>query len=88
MTTSRTATVEEINAAYAAAAEAELKEILAYSEAPIVTSDIVGNPASTVLDAPLTAVSGRTVKVLGWYDDEWGFSNRLVDTVQLLGEGL
>jgi len=48
----------------------------------------VGNPASTIFDAPLTAVSGRTVKVLGWYDNEWGFSNRLVDTVGLLGQGL
>ncbi len=87
VTTSRTATVQEINAAFAAAAQGELKEILAYSEAPIVSSDIVGNPASTIFDAPLTAVKGRTVKVLGWYDNEWGFSNRMVDTVQLLGQG-
>ena len=88
VTGARTATAEEVNAAFAAAAEGELKEVLAYSEAPIVSSDIVGNPASTVFDAPLTAVSGRTVKVLGWYDNEWGFSNRLVDTVELLGRGL
>ena len=88
VTTSRPTSVPEINAAYAAAAEGELKEILAYNEAPIVSSDIVGNPASTIFDAPLTAVSGRTVKVLGWYDNEWGFSNRLVDTVGLLGQGL
>jgi glyceraldehyde 3-phosphate dehydrogenase len=88
VTTTRATSVAEINAAYAAAAEGELKEILAYSEAPIVSSDIVGNPASAIFDAPLTAVSGRTVKVLGWYDNEWGFSNRLVDTVELLGQGL
>jgi len=87
VTTSRAVTVGEINAAYAAAAQGELKEVLAYNEAPIVSSDIVGNPASTIFDAPLTAVSGRTVKVLGWYDNEWGFANRLVDTVGLLGRG-
>ena len=88
VTTSRPTTVEEINAAYAAAAGGELKEILAYNEAPLVSSDIVGNPASAIFDAPLTAVKGLTVKVLGWYDNEWGFSNRLVDTVGLLGQGL
>jgi glyceraldehyde 3-phosphate dehydrogenase len=88
VTTSRTATVEEINAAYAEAAAGGLEGILAYNEAPIVSSDIIGNPASTIFDAPLTAVNGRTVKVLGWYDNEWGFSNRLVDTVALLGRGL
>jgi len=88
VTTSRATSVQEVNAAYAAAAQGELKEILAYNEAPIVSSDIVGNPASTILDAPLTAVNGRTVKVLGWYDNEWGFSSRLVDTVGLLGQGL
>ncbi|WP_231116201.1 type I glyceraldehyde-3-phosphate dehydrogenase [Motilibacter rhizosphaerae] len=85
VTVARDTSVEEVNAAYAAAADGPLKEILAYSEAPIVSSDIVGNPASAIFDAPLTAVNGRTVKVLGWYDNEWGFSNRLVDTVELLG---
>ena len=87
VTTARATTVQEINAAFRAAAEGELKEILAYSEAPIVSSDIVGNPASTIFDAPLTSVQGHTVKVLGWYDNEWGFSNRLIDTVELLGQG-
>ncbi|MDQ1286504.1 MAG: hypothetical protein QG622_69 [Actinomycetota bacterium] len=87
VTTSRETTVQEINAAFAAAAAGELAGVLAYNEAPIVSSDIVGNPASTIFDAPLTAVNGRTVKVLGWYDNEWGFSNRLVDTVTLLGQG-
>jgi len=65
-----------------------LGRLLTYSDAPIVSSDIIGNPASTIFDAPLTAVSGHTVKVLGWYDNEWGFSNRLIDTVELLGRGL
>jgi len=84
VTASRDTTVEEVNAAYAEAAAGPLKEILAYSTAPIVSSDIVGNPASAIFDAPLTEVNGRTVKVLGWYDNESGFSHRLVDTAELL----
>jgi len=88
VTTTRSTTAADVNAAYAAAAAGELKDILTYSDAPIVSSDIIGNPASTIFDAPLTAVSGHTVKVLGWYDNEWGFSNRLIDTVELLGRGL
>ena len=77
-------TVEEIDAAYAAAASGPLAGVLAYSSDPIVSSDIVGNPASCVYDAPLTTVRGRTVKVLGWYDNEWGFTNRLLDTAELI----
>ena len=84
-TVSRDVTVEEIDAAYrAAAAEGPLAGVLAYSSDPIVSSDIVGNPASAIYDAPLTTVKGRTVKVLAWYDNEWGFTNRLLDTAELI----
>ncbi|NHC16294.1 type I glyceraldehyde-3-phosphate dehydrogenase [Motilibacter deserti] len=88
VTVSRPTTVEEVNAAYRAAADGPLAGILRYNEAPLVSSDIVGDPSSTILDAPLTSVVGTTVKVLGWYDNEWGFSNRLVDSVGLVGAGL
>jgi len=75
-----TATVEQINAAFAEAAASEpLRKYLQYSTAPIVSADIVGNPHSSIFDAPLTKVIGRQVKVLGWYDNEWGFSNRMVE---------
>ena len=85
VTVSRDVTVEEIDAAYAAAAASgPLAGVLAYSSDPIVSSDIVGNPASCVYDAPLTTVRGRTVKVLGWYDNEWGFTSRLLDTAELI----
>lgn len=84
VTARRRATVEEINTAFAEAAAGGLAGILAYNLAPIVSSDIVGNPASVIVDAPLTAVNGSTVKVLGWYDNESGFSHRLVDTAALL----
>jgi glyceraldehyde 3-phosphate dehydrogenase len=69
-----------VNAAMKRAAEGRLKGILQYSEAPLVSSDIIGNPHSSVFDAPLTAVlEGTMVKVFSWYDNEWGFSNRVVD---------
>ena len=84
VTASREVTVEEIDAAYRAAAEGPLKGVLVYSNAPIVSSDIVGTPASAIYDAPLTTVRGRTVKVLAWYDNEWGFTNRLLDTAELI----
>jgi glyceraldehyde 3-phosphate dehydrogenase len=84
VTASRATTIDEVNAAYAEAAVGPLKEILRYNTAPIVSSDILGDPASCIFDAPLTDVSGRTVKVLGWYDNEAGFSHRLVDTAELL----
>ena len=87
VTASRDVTVDEINDAYRAAAAGPLAGVLAYSDDPIVSSDIVGNPASCIYDAPLTTVVGRTVKVLGWYDNEWGFSNRLVDTAELIARG-
>ncbi|AXB41949.1 type I glyceraldehyde-3-phosphate dehydrogenase [Amycolatopsis albispora] len=79
------ASVDEINAAYQAAAEGPLAGILRYSEDPIVSSDIVNDPASCIYDAPITKVIGNQVKVYGWYDNEWGYSNRLVDLVGLVG---
>ncbi len=85
---SREVSSDEVNAAFKEAAEGELKDILEYSEAPIVSHDIVGNPASCVFDAPLTLSSGKTVKILGWYDNEWGYSNRTVDIVRFIGESL
>lgn len=85
VTTARQTTAEEVDAAYrAAAADGPLAGVLTYSTDPIVSSDIVGNPASCIYDAPLTTVTGRTVKVLGWYDNEWGFTHRLVDTAELI----
>ncbi|HEY3466421.1 MAG TPA: type I glyceraldehyde-3-phosphate dehydrogenase, partial [Amycolatopsis sp.] len=76
VTLSKAATVEEINAAYKAAAEGPLAGILRYSDDPIVSADIVTDPASCIYDAPLTKVIGNQVKVVGWYDNEWGYSNR------------
>ncbi|WP_419838728.1 type I glyceraldehyde-3-phosphate dehydrogenase [Candidatus Poriferisodalis sp.] len=74
--------VEEVNEAFAAAAsKGPLAGVLDYSTDPLVSSDIVGNPASCVFDADLTMAMGTMVKVLGWYDNEWGYSNRLVDLV-------
>ena len=73
------ATVEEINAAFKAAAMGPLKGILEYTDAPIVSSDIVTNAHSCIFDSDLTMSMGSLVKVLGWYDNEWGYSNRLVD---------
>jgi glyceraldehyde 3-phosphate dehydrogenase len=79
---SRNTTVEEINAAIKQAAEGELKGVLEYSEEPLVSIDIVGNPASSVFDALSTTVlQGNLVKVISWYDNEWGYSNRLADMV-------
>ena len=73
------ATVEEINAAMKAAAEGALNGILEYSEDPLVSTDIVGNPHSCIFDSQMTASMGKQVKVVGWYDNEWGYSNRVVD---------
>ena len=82
---SRETSVEEVNAALSAAAEGPLKGILEYTEDPIVSSDIVKNPHSSIFDAGLTAVLDDTlVKVVSWYDNEWGYSNRVVDLVQRL----
>ncbi|NUR94758.1 MAG: type I glyceraldehyde-3-phosphate dehydrogenase [Kribbellaceae bacterium] len=85
---SREVSVDEINAAYRAAADGPFKGILRYSEDPIVSSDIVTDPASCIYDAPITKVIGNQVKVYGWYDNEWGYSNRLVDLVNHVGASL
>ncbi|MFI5608080.1 type I glyceraldehyde-3-phosphate dehydrogenase [Amycolatopsis sp. NPDC051903] len=88
VTLTKSATLEEVNAAYKAAAEGPLAGILRYNEDPIVSSDIVTDPASCIYDAPLTKVIGNQVKVVGWYDNEWGYSNRLADLVKLVGSKL
>jgi glyceraldehyde 3-phosphate dehydrogenase (phosphorylating) len=82
---SRETSVDEVNAAVKAASEGALKGYLTYNEDPIVSSDIVTDPASCIFDAGLTKVIGRQVKVVGWYDNEWGYSNRLADLVKLIG---
>jgi glyceraldehyde 3-phosphate dehydrogenase len=84
----RETTVEEVNAALKAAADGELKGFLKYTEDPIVSSDIVTDPHSCIFDAGLTKVIGNQVKVVGWYDNEWGYSNRLVDLVTYVGKTL
>jgi glyceraldehyde 3-phosphate dehydrogenase len=81
-------TAEGINAAMKAAAEGPLKGILKYTEDPIVSSDIVTDPHSCIFDAGLTITQGNTAKVIGWYDNEWGYSNRLVDLVRFVGATL
>ena len=84
----KSASVEEINAAYKAAAEGPLKGILKYYDAPIVSSDIVTDPHSSIFDSGLTKVIDNQAKVVSWYDNEWGYSNRLVDLVALVGKSL
>lgn len=84
----REVTVEEINAAIKKAAEGPLKGILSYTEDPIVSKDIETDPHSCIFDAGLTKVIGNQVKVVGWYDNEWGYSNRLVDLTALVGSKL
>jgi len=83
----REVTRDEVNAAYQKAAEGQLKGYLEYTEDPIVSSDIVTSAASCTLDSLLTMATGNQVKVVGWYDNEWGYSNRLVDVVRLVGGG-
>ena len=82
------ASAAEINAALKKAAEGSLKGYLTYTEDPIVSADIVTDPSSCIFDAGLTKVIGSTVKVVGWYDNEWGYSNRLVDLVGYVGKKL
>jgi glyceraldehyde 3-phosphate dehydrogenase len=81
----REVTVDEVNAAYRAAADGPLKGYLHYTSDPIVSSDIVGTPYSCTFDSELTMTFGDQVKVLGWYDNEWGYSARLVDVAALVG---
>ena len=85
---SKEVSVAEINAALKKASEGSLKGYLTYTEDPIVSADIVTDPSSCILDAGLTKVIGTTVKVVGWYDNEWGYSNRLVDLIQYIGKTL
>jgi glyceraldehyde 3-phosphate dehydrogenase len=83
---SRDTTVDEVNAIMKAASENELKGVLDYTEELLVSHDFNHNPASSTFDATLTKVSGRLVKVSSWYDNEWGFSNRMLDvTIDLMG---
>jgi glyceraldehyde 3-phosphate dehydrogenase len=84
----REVTVEEVNAAFELAAATELAGILRYSTEPLVSRDVIGDPASCVFDSGLTIASGRLVKVFGWYDNEWGYSTRLVDLTELVGADL
>jgi glyceraldehyde 3-phosphate dehydrogenase len=84
----REASVAEINAALKGAAEGSLKGIMAYTEDPIVSKDIVGNPHSAIIDGGLTMANGRMAKVFSWYDNEWGYSNRIADLTLLIAEKL
>src|SRR4029078_7596960 len=84
----RETTVEEVNAAVKAAAEGPLKGVLAYTEEQIVSKDIEPDPASCIFDAGLTKVIGNQVKVVGWYDNEWGYSTRLAALTVLVGSKL
>lgn len=85
-TLSKTTTVEEINKKFKEAAEGPLKQILFYTEDPIVSVDIINNPYSCVFDAQLTSIVGGLVKVVGWYDNEFGYSNRLVDILEIISK--
>jgi glyceraldehyde 3-phosphate dehydrogenase len=84
----RETSIEEVNAAYRAAADGPLKGYLHYTTDPIVSSDIVGTPYSCTFDSLLTMANGDQVKVIGWYDNEWGYSNRLADLAALVGASL
>jgi glyceraldehyde 3-phosphate dehydrogenase len=88
VTVGRDTSVDEVNAAVKAAAEGQLKGILRYTEDEIVSTDIVTDPASCIFDAGLTKVIGNQVKVVGWYDNEWGYSNRLIDVTALVASRL
>lgn len=84
----REVSVAEINSALKKASEGSLKGYLTYTEDPIVSADIVTDPSSCIVDAGLTKVIGTTAKVVGWYDNEWGYSNRLVDLIKYIGKSL
>lgn len=78
------ASVEEINKLFKNVSDFHLKDILQYSEEPLVSSDIIGNPHSCIFDAKSTKVIGKLVKIVGWYDNEWGYSNRIIDVLKIL----
>jgi glyceraldehyde 3-phosphate dehydrogenase len=80
----RQATVNDVNEAFRSAADGSLKGLLEYCDDPLVSSDVVGSTASCLFDAGLTMVQGRLAKTFGWYDNEWGYSNRLADLVALV----
>ena len=84
----REVTVDEVNDAFKRAADGDLKGILEYSTEPLVSTDIVGNPHSCIFDSGNTMANGNLVKVMGWYDNEWGYSNRLAELVEFVGERL
>jgi glyceraldehyde 3-phosphate dehydrogenase len=88
VTLDREVTRDEVNAAFKAAADGPLAGIMEYSEDPLVSTDIVGNPHSCIVDGLTTMAKGNTVKVLGWYDNEWGYSSRLGDLIAYVGERL
>ena len=88
VTLGREVSLDEVLGAYQAAAAGPLAGYLTYTDAPIVSADIVTDPSSCIYDAKLTKVIGNQVKVVGWYDNEWGYSNRLVDLVALVGKSL
>jgi glyceraldehyde 3-phosphate dehydrogenase len=88
VTASRDTSVDEVNAAYQAAADGPFKGILTYTEDPIVSTDIITDPASCIFDPGLTKVIGNQVKVVGWYDNEWGYSNRLADLTLYVGSSI
>ncbi|MGH2769987.1 MAG: type I glyceraldehyde-3-phosphate dehydrogenase, partial [Actinomycetota bacterium] len=82
---SREASIRDVNDAFVEAAGSQrLQGILTYTEDPIVSSDIVGNPASCIIDGLCTMSMGPMIKVIGWYDNEWGYSNRLIDAIRLV----
>ncbi len=85
---SEPATAEQVNRAFADAAGGYLKGYLRYNEDPIVSRDIIGDPSSCIFDAPLTQANGNIVKVFGWYDNEWGYTSRLLDLTVLVAEAL
>ncbi len=82
----RETTKEEINKLMRDASETYLKDILEYSEEPLVSTDIIGNPASSIFDSQVTMVNGRFIKILSWYDNEWGYSCRIVDLIKYISE--
>lgn len=82
----KTATIQEVNLAFKSASETHLKSILEYTEDPIVSIDIVGNPHSCIFDSQMTSVIGNMVKIIGWYDNETGYSSRIIDLIGKLSE--